>query len=198
MKIICVLAAIIVIFFFENICGYFRFKELCAQEKNLQIINKIEPDVGWIFNEGMPSSRSSVFKVASLPHVKFVRFLDYDDKQLYDVSYIGANKPAKILNNNSYNKDFKEFYDVRLANLEKKPVYAWKQVRENLPNELRTGRYGDRIIDLRTEKIIVNLTSIGYGLFDRGNTLFDAPSGNTCEWYEYLGKDSNKLLIFGK
>lgn len=186
----------IVIFFFDNIHGYYRFKEFCEIEKNKQIISKVEPDMGWVFNEGVPTTPPSVFNLASSPHVKFVRFKDYDDKQLYDATYFGANQPAK--SKFADNKAYKEFYEIKPADLSQKPVYAWKQLHEDFPNQPRTSRYGDQIIDLRTKKVVVNLTNIGYGLFDRNHTLLDAPSGNTCEWYEYLGKDSNKTLIFGE
>lgn len=193
---ISIVPLLIGLYFFDNIKGYYRFKQLCEIEKNTQVIGKVEPNMGWFYNEGVPTTPSSVFKLASLPHVKFVRFMDYDDKQLYDASYFGANQPAK--DRDVDNKAYKEFYDIKPADLEKKPVYAWKQIQEDFPNELRTSRYGDQIIDLRTNKVVVNLTNIGYGLFDRNHTLLDAPSGNTCEWYEYLGKDSNKKLIFGE
>ena len=183
---ILIVPALITVFFFDNIRGYYRFKELCNIEKTKQIVNKVEPNMGWVFNEDVPSTTLFVFPTAALPHVKFVRFKDYDNKQIYDARYLGGRIYSK------------ESFDVKLADLEQKPVYAWKQIQEEFPKELRTSRYGDQIIDLRTNKVIVNLTNIGYGLFDRNHTLLDAPSGNTCEWYEYLGKDSNKKLIFGE
>jgi hypothetical protein len=183
-------------FFFDNIRGYYRFKQLCAIEKNKQLINKVEPNQGWILNDGVPSSKWDAFRVASLPYVKYVRYLDYKDKQLYDVRYFGDKEPAK--NPITKNSSYEEFYDMKLAHPNEKPVYAWKEIQEKFPNELRTSRYGDQVIDLRTNNVVINLTNIGYGLFDRNHTLLDAPSGNTCEWYEYLGKESNKALIFGK
>ena len=183
---ILIVPALIAVFFFDNIRGYYRFKELCNIEKTKQIVNKVEPNMGWVFNEDVPSTTLFVFPTAALPHVKFVRFKDYDNKQIYDARYLGGRIYSK------------ESFDVKLADLAQKPVYAWKQIQEEFPKELRTSRYGDQIIDLRTNKVIVNLTNIGYGLFDRNHTLLDAPSGNTCEWYEYLGKDSNKKLIFGE
>ena len=183
---ILIVPALITVFFFDNIRGYYRFKELCNIEKTKQIVNKVEPNMGWVFNEDVPSTTLLVFPTAALPHVKFVRFKDYDNKQIYDARYLGGRIYSK------------KSFDVKLADLEQKPVYAWKQIQEEFPKELRTSRYGDQIIDLRTNKVIVNLTNIGYGLFDRNHTLLDAPSGNTCEWYEYLGKDSNKTLIFSK
>ena len=183
---ISIIPLLIGMLFFSNIKGYYRFKQLCVIEKNNQMINKVEPDMGWVFNEDIPSTTLFVFPTAALPHVKFVRFKDYDDKQIYDARYLGGRIYSK------------ESFEVKLADLEQKPVYAWKQIQEDFPTELRTSRYGDQIIDLRTNKVVVNLTNIGYGLFNRNHTLLDAPSGNTCEWYEYLGKDSNKKLIFGE
>ncbi|BCM24533.1 hypothetical protein [Methyloradius palustris] len=188
---------VVAIIFFDNIKGYYRFKELCETEKTKQVINKVEPNMAWIYNEGIPTAPSSVFKLAASPHVKFVRFLDYDDKQLYDITYIGPEKPprSEVIGYSHH----KEFYAIKSADLTQKTVYAWKNINEEFPNELRTGRSGNQIIDMRTNKIVANLTVIGYSLFDRNHTLLDAPSGNTCDWATtYLGSDANVNLIFGE
>ena len=194
---ILIVPALITVFFFDNIRGYYRFKELCGQEKNKQVINKVEPFQGWVLNDGLPSSKWDAFRIASLPYVKYVRYLDYKDKQIYDVKYFGDKEPAK--NSITKNSSYEEFYDIKHADLNESPTYLWKKIIEDFPNELRTGRSGDQIVDLRTKKIVVNFTFIGYSLFERNHTLLDAPSGNTCEWATtYLGSDANKSLIFGK
>lgn len=180
-----VISALIGAYFFDNIRGYYRFKELCAQEKNRQFINKVEPNVGWILDSGGELSKYDAYFVAALPNVRFVRFQNYRDHQTYDVKYKGGD-PGQD-----------DSFEMLPSSSQEKVVYQWKNVAENFPNELRTSRYGHQVIDLRTKKVIVSLTNIGYSTFDRRHTLLDAPSGNTCEWYEYLGKDSNKSLIFG-
>ena len=180
-----IISLLIGLLFFDNIKGYYRFKELCEIEKNNQIIIKVRPNVGWVFNEGIPSTTLHVFPIADFPHVKFVRFKDYDDKKLYDARYLGGNK--------SQDKS----YEIKLANLNEFPMYAWEKFETDLPGELRTNRYGDKVIDLKTKKVVVSVTNIGYSLFNRSHTLFDASSGNTCRWYQYLGNSANKTLVFG-
>ncbi len=64
--------------------------------------------------------------------------------------------------------------------MENKPVYQLENFSENLVNETRMSRGGYRIRDLRTNKILVIIESIGYGLFDQDKTILAAPSGNTC------------------
>lgn len=180
------------LYFFENIRGYYRFKELCDIEKPKQVIGKVDPNQGWQFesiNRGnLVTSAWLVNRIASLPNVKYVRFKDYEDHQTYDMRYIGGHPTLK------------SSYEIKPADITLQPRYLWRQiVNEEFPNELRSGRSGDQIIDLSTNKVVVNFTHIYYGTFDQNKTLLAAPSGNTCSWHTtYLGSDLNKEQIFGK
>lgn len=195
--VISVTALFALVFFYSNIRGYYRYEELCKIEKDKQLISLVEPNKGWIYNAGTPTLRRNAYHIAASPHVRFVRFMDYDDRQLYDIVYIGANKPprSEII---GWSGDEK-LYDIKPADLVQKPTYAWRDYSQVLPNELRTVRYGTQIIDLRTNKVVSNLSDIGYSLLDRKHTLLDTPLNNTCEWKTtYLGSDENVDLIFGK
>ena len=175
---------LIILYFYENIHGYYRFKTYCAEEHKLQKITRVDPNVGWVQSD--TDSRSDIQFYASKPNVKFVRFKNNKDGLLYDILFKGGNP------------EYDESYDIRFANTDALVVYKIESINHAINSELRMDRYGERVIDLRNNQEIIYLTNISYSLFDRNNTLLNAPSGNTCEWYEYLGKDSNKTAIFGE
>ena len=47
---ISIVPLLTVLYFIDNIRGYYRFKELCQQEKQLVITSKLERNVGWEIN----------------------------------------------------------------------------------------------------------------------------------------------------
>ncbi|PPC94066.1 MAG: hypothetical protein CTY33_05685 [Methylotenera sp.] len=194
---ISIIPLLIGLFFFDNIKGYYRFKELCKQESQLVVTKKLERDVGWQLDLGKPTSQFSALVIASLPYVRFVRFRNSSDNQIYDMYYVGKTNrvpeiPLDPRNRNGWEHD----YENRPANFVNKVTYQWNDFNEALQNELRTNRYGEQIIDLRTKKVVVSLTNIGYALFDRNHTFLDAPSGNTCDWYNVKWRNQNILSVF--
>ena len=176
---ILIVPALIAVFFFENIRGYYRFKELCGQEKRLVITTKLERDVGWQMDLNKPASSGEAFDIAGLPNIKFVRFQDWEDRKLHDAYYVG--KTLRVADGGASRRDnWKEDYEVYPANLENQVIYQWGNFNENLPNETRMSRGGYRFTDLRNKQIVVSFTQLGYSTFDRNHTLLDAPSGNVC------------------
>lgn len=183
---ICIIPLLISLYFFDNIRGYYRFKELCDIEKTKQIVGKVEPNQGWIldYKNGESASKWTAFDIASLPHVKFVRFKQIRDNEMHDARYLGGHK------------DSKNSYEIKPVDLTQHPRYLWREIDENFPNELRTGRSGNQIIDLSTNKIVVSFTHIYFGTFDQDKTLLAAPSANVCSWYSPY-KPLDTLFIFG-
>jgi hypothetical protein len=176
---ISIIPLLTVLYFLDNIRGYYRFKELCQQEKQLVITSKLERDVGWKINSNEPTARSYAFLLAGLPHVKFVRFRDWKDHDFYDVSYVG--KAPKVADGGASKRgDWEKDYEVRPANLDSEVVYGWETFSETLSTETRMSRSGYRFTDLRSKKVVFSLTELGYSTFDRNHTLLDAPSGNLC------------------
>ena len=176
---ILIVPALIAVFFFDNIRGYYRFKELCGQEKRLVVTAKLERDVGWQMDLNKPASSGEAFDIAGLPNVKFVRFQDWEDRKFHDAYYVG--KTLRVADGGVSRRDnWKEDYEILPADLENKTVYQLESFEEVLPTETRTNRYGYRIIDLRTNQGVVTLSEFGYGTFERSRTLLDAPSGNVC------------------
>jgi hypothetical protein len=185
---ISIIPLLIGLYFFDNIRGYYRFKELCAEHKEVVVYQKLEPNVGWQANLKEYENFDSVNELLYfMPHIKFYRFNDYTKRQLFDASFIGTSRLSWV-NGSRYIPDEaskqikdKENYLYSLANKEIKAVYQLENFSEYLPNELRIGRGGYRIRDLRTNKVLVIIEDIGYGLFDQDKTILAAPSACLCK-----------------
>jgi hypothetical protein len=193
---ISIIPLILGLFFFSNIKGYYRFKELCGQEKRLVVRSKLERDVGWQLNLAERTSRDYALQIAGLPHVKFVRFQD-DDRKVYDVYYVG--KAPKIADGGvSSQDDWRDNFELQPANFDKPAIYQWQSFEEDLPNEIRMSRAGYRFTDLRTKQVVVSFTQLGYSKFDRNHTLFDAPSGEVCGEAGRIWEQQIQSIIFAQ
>lgn len=177
---ISIIPLLIGLYFFDNIKGYYRFKELCGQEKQLVVKSKLERDVGWQLDLGKRTPRIYALQIAGLPHVKFVRFKDFDDRQLYDAYYVGRTERVADGNDPRNRSDWEHDYEVLPAEFKNPTIYQWQSFEEDLPNELRMSQAGYRFTDLRTKQVVVSFTQLGYSKFDRNHTLLDAPSGEVC------------------
>lgn len=173
-----IIPLLIGLYFFDNIKGYYRFKELCGQEKRLVVTTKLERDVGWQVDLQKPTSRDDVLFKVGMPNIKFVRFQDSEDHKLYDAYYVG--KTQRTPGDKAWSADWRNDYEILPASLENKTVYQLESFKEDLPMESRTNRYGYRIIDLRINQEVVTLSEFGYSTFERSRTLLDAPSGSVC------------------
>lgn len=195
---ISITSLIISLFFFSNIKGHYRFKELCEQEKHLVVTSKLERDVGWKLDLGRPMPRVYALQIAGLPHIKFVRFKDFEDRQIYDAYYVGKDKGVADGNDPRSRDGWEHDYVVSIADLEKSAVYQWQSFEEDLPNELRISRAGYRFTDLSTNQVLVSFTQLGYSQFDRNHTLLDAPSGEICGEVGRIWEQKVQSLIFAQ
>lgn len=177
---ISIVPLLTVLYFIDNIRGYYRFKELCQQEKPLVINSKLEKDVGWQIDLKKMVTSDYAAQIAGLPHIKFVRFRNWKDHELYDVYYVGTTPRVADGGRTLSRMNRQEVFNVQPANLENQVIYQWGDFNETLSAEVRMSRGGYRFTDLRTNKIVLSFTELGYSTFDRGRTLFDAPSGNLC------------------
>jgi hypothetical protein len=187
---ISIVSLLIGLYFFDNIRGYYRFKELCAEHKEVVVYEKLQPNVGWQDNLKEYENFDSVNeKLYFMPKIKFYRFNDYTKRQLYDASFVGVSRlPWERFDAHARsNEEMEEIKDPRkyehsTADLKNAVVYQLENFSEPIVGETRMSRGGYRIRDLRTNKIVISLEEIGYSTFDRNHTLLDAPSGNICRF----------------
>ncbi len=159
-----IVIGLIVIWFWPNIHGQYRFKQYCAREGGLKVYGKVLPDQGWLAAGTDPQEYKLPF---SFKRVAFVRYQDKTGAR-FDV-YIKPNPWPK-------DPDY-VFQPVD----ESKPVmYMLKYQDGFLPGELRLARSQYAIFSILKNKVIVSHTRFGYRQFDQDKTLLGAPSGVQC------------------
>jgi hypothetical protein len=177
-----IIPLMVCIFFSENIWGYIKFKQYCAAHPQFIINEKLEPNVGWQYstNEYGHIKDISVKSIIAenlyfIPQIKFYRFRDYENRQnILDGSFVGGKRlPNSMFENRSYRtkeddeREQASNYDFKPANLNEQPVYKSEWFAEILPNSIRLSRIGNRIVDLRTNKIMLETSRISYKIFDK-------------------------------
>ena len=202
---ILIVPALIAVFFFDNICGYYRFKELCAQHKELVVYQRLEPNVGWQVDTKVAAVRSTVSRyIYFMPQIQFLRYKDSIDQQLYDGKFVGSTRVIyEKFDRYTHSKldddmDAPENYEFLLFKIENKPTYQLEVFNEEIPNEVRMSRGGYRIRNLRTNQVVVTLEDIGYSTFDINHTLLAAPSGNICRVAPSIMSSAVNQQIFEK
>ena len=80
---------LVVWFFFDNIKGYYTFKEYCEKEGGLTVYEPLEKNVGW-----WAKDRYDAKVIANIKNVGFSRFKDTKDEKNYDVIFI-AGEPIQ-------------------------------------------------------------------------------------------------------
>lgn len=170
------------LFFFDNIKGYVQFKQYCSAHPQFFINKKLETNVGWQYSSneyGQVSDLMSKSIIAEnlyfIPQIKFYRFRDYDDRQsVLDGIFVGDKRlPNSMFENRSYRTkedDEREDainYEFKSANFEEKTIYQSVYFKEVIPDSIRLSRIGDRIIDLRTNKIAIESSHVSYRIFDK-------------------------------
>jgi hypothetical protein len=155
-------AGLVALYFADNIRGYYRFRQYCEQEGGLRVMALLEPGVGWT------ADRLYATTPALLPQVAFVRFTGKDGTRL-DMKYVGGH-PGREAS-----------YRIERADPAKQVVYQWMYINESLPSELRLGRSGYKIFDLRNNRLVATYYYFGYSKFDQDKTILAAPSGESCK-----------------
>lgn len=159
--IVSIIPLLIALYFFDNIRGYYRFKQYCEKEGGLKIYQALEKNVGWIAKDYFYART-----VASIEHINFVRYQENGDS--FDLKYKGTNREV----DSSY---------LKVPASEKTPViYRWERINHMVPNELRLARSGYEIFNMNTNKLMARYYYFSYSRFDRSKTIFDAPSAVRC------------------
>lgn len=160
------LALMIGLYFSDNIRGYYRFKEICAKEAGLKVFRPLERNIGWTVKGGRieDTGMAVYFK-----DVAFVRYRNEKDGNLYDVYRAPKLKVGD------------PGYAQQPADLNKTVVYQFSvETIHSLPNEIRTGVQHFDVTELKTSRLAVRYSRLGYSKFDPDKTILGAPSGERC------------------
>lgn len=143
------------LFFFDNIKGYYRFKQYCEKESGFKIYEKLNSGYGWLVDDfGEP------MHVAYLKGVKFVRYKDKLTDKYFDMKYLSGDPHLK-----------KSFH-ISDANFDEITKYRWTNVSYFVSGELRLSKYGNEVIDDSGKKIL-GVYEFSYAKFDRDHTPLD-------------------------
>jgi hypothetical protein len=177
--IIAAIPLLIVIYFFDNIKGQYRFHQYCKNEGGLRVYEALEKKEG-LEAKDYYSARSAL----QLKHVEFVRFIDIENNnRLYDLKYTGGNR------------EFDSSYQKFPANESKEASYVWTIETSFVQGESRLNRTSYKIIDKKNGKLAAVYKVFVYSQFDQNKSLFSAPSYVYCfNKTEEIFREFNKIF----
>jgi hypothetical protein len=168
-----IIPLLIGLYFFDNIKGYYRFKQYCEREGGLRVYESLEKNVGWMADGHWEARAASL-----LNHVEFVRYRDKNDKKNYDLKYLGGDSQRNTS------------YEIKPEDISKVPIYLWADVSRSVHGELRMRNFGYEISRVSDSKIMARYYSFSYSKLDRDKTLLDMPSNIYCfRYYEKKYED---------
>ena len=198
---------IIPIYFSNNIKGYFLLKEYCESHPTFVINEKLDPNQGWQYGTddyGTKTEDSSKSIIAEylyfIPQIKYMRFTEHaDDRSALIGKFIGSKRlPYKIFENKTYRskeddeRESSTNYEFKTEDSTQKPTYLLEWFQEVVPYSMRLSRMGTRIVDLRTNEIAIEFSSVSYRIFDK--EIYNYSTG--CGIYQTFLKVSNHNQLF--
>lgn len=159
---ICFFLTVIGLIFFDNIKGYYTFKEYCEKEGGLTVYEPIEKNVGW-----WAKDKTDARFAASLDHIGFVRYLEKDN-QLYDLKPVG---PRNTLNPE---------HEVNNANLAVEPIYKLESESYSSRSPHQPSRVTYQVKNFSNEKLIVKFNIYHYGFFNEERTPMGVNQKFSC------------------
>lgn len=177
--IISILPLLIALYFFDNIKGYYRFKQYCEKEGGLKVFEPIKKGVGLL-----AKNKEEAHSAALLENVGFVRYKD-EDGSFYDIKYMGGHPQLD------------SSYDKKPSDSSLVVNYEWKVINMKFMHELRLGKKGFEIFDITKRIASAKYNIFNYSQFDRSRTLLDAPSRISC--FENFSNDYRiKSPLYGE
>jgi hypothetical protein len=161
------------VIFFDNIKGYYRFKQYCESEAGFKLYAPVEPNRGWL-----APTRSEAMKIAFLNGVSFSRYKDIDSKQYFDVRYV-SGKPYDI---NSF--------VISPSDESVKTDYRWEYFSKDIFGEKRLSSNGSEVFDGDGKKMF-GFYSFSYEKYNRKYLPLDMNPYIICfsseigDWYSH-------------
>lgn len=182
MKAIVIVVVVIfggLLYFADNIRGYYRFKEMCGVEGGLRVYHPLKKGVGW-----MTMKHGGRLGMAQMKDVAFVRYADQG--LLFDMRY--RSGPLGV----------EASYEIAPADETKPVVYELRVVDERLAGERRTSRSGYEVREIASDRLMLRWYQIAYSTFDQDKTLLAAPSAQACHAVDDFFSSDNYPKYFAK
>lgn len=162
-SVISIISLLLGFLFFENIKGYYRFKQYCEREGGLKINEFLEGNVIWEAKNKYEAQVASLLK-----KISYVKFKDETNGKEYVLRYLGGDP------------QFDSSFELKEVDENIEAIYLWKSARAEVSGETRLRRFGYEIWDKNNVNIIVRYYGFSYSKFDRDSTLLDMPSYVYC------------------
>lgn len=162
-KFVIVVTAVLLllgIVFFDNIKGYYRFKQYCENEGGLRIYQPLEKNVGW-----QAEDYDAAHMAAQLKWVSFVRYTDKKNGDTYDLKYLGGYWQSK--------SSFKKAKSDQTAPVE----YQWVNINSFLEGERNLFEFGYEVVDKKSGSVFARYYMYEYLLYVGP---FDSRSIESC------------------
>lgn len=159
---------LVVWFFFDNIKGYYTFKEYCEKEGGLKVYEPLEKSVGWWADD-----KNAARQTAGLEYVGFVRYKDND--QAVDLTVVGSKDKLTL--------DFLE----QPADMSKSVFYQLKIESTKGEGGISPGKLSYKILSLDNKKL-VEFNQFFYGFFNSEKMPMNVNQKFSC-FNEYDNKN---------
>ncbi len=158
------LGCLLALYFSPNLYGLYRFKAICGKEGGLRVYATLAVNELHLTEDG-GGQYLSTFNGVRVGRSKDKKTGEWMDTKLVSARPLGP-----------YSK-----YERSPSDLTQQPRYKWVWVDQKLTDELRLGRSGWEIYDLRTNALAVRYYTYGYHLFNPATVLLGAgPASDTC------------------
>jgi hypothetical protein len=174
MLIIAAIPLLIMIYFFDNIKGQYRFMQYCKSEGGLRVYEYLEKGAGWLAKD-----EAYARAAALIDGVGFVRFFDKKENGYFDIRYTGGNPQRE------------ESFDKKPSDTSKKTRYLWRIDVGQLSGELRLSRTNYEVFDVSGNDLMVGYYGFAYSQFDQNKSFLGAPSGVSC--FHYPARSINEI-----
>jgi hypothetical protein len=142
------IAIVIALYFSDNIRGYYRFKEICANDAGLAIYEPLQKGMGW-----SSSKFDAGYLLNNYDGINFVRFID-DQQSFRDLVRTNARK------------DFwDDGFKPQPIDITRQPHYSYAAENKKIETEVRLNSYSKIIRSIQNGKVVVMYRDFAYKLF---------------------------------
>lgn len=157
---IALIPVLVLLYFSDNIYGYYRFKQYCENEGGLKIYKKANLNKGWLVED-----YGDLLSILKFKEVAFVR---YNDSKSYDFFY------------NEGSRDRISSYNKTPENKSRSISYVWRVYKEPVIGVDRLTSSNFEVRDALTGEIFSVYKKFVYSILDRKKTLLASPSYVDC------------------
>ena len=168
---------LLLVYFSENIYGYYRFKQYCWNEGGLRVYEKLEKNEIWLADD-----KFSAKSIAIIPYVGISKFLNEKNNQLYDVFFLGG----KINKRSSYS--------IKPSGNDQPVKYFFKSKNIKVADEIRLKKVSYIVKRSVDEKLMLEFNSFYYSRLNKKNTILGAPSISSCHNVDLIKRSLKNIF----